>query len=65
MRVIGLLIVVGLLAAVLMQFRGSLTTTSPEGESTRLSDSVEEDVNKAVSGYQDKLNKALKQSGAD
>jgi len=63
MRIFGFLGLIIVLAFLLFQYRSSVTSVGQQqGQSSSLSKSVEDDVNNSVSGFQKKLDDAMKQS---
>ena len=64
MRVFGFLGLIIVLAFLFFQYRSNVTSVGQQqqGQSSSLSKSVEDDVNNSVSGFQKKLDDAMKQS---
>ena len=67
MRVFGLLGLIVVLAVLLFQYRSNVSSVGKQQQqqqeqSSTLSKSVEDDVNNSVSGFQKKLDDAMKQS---
>ena len=65
MRVFGILGLVVILAFLMLQYKSRVTSVGKQHQqqSSTLSESVENDVNNSVSGFQKKLDDAMKQSG--
>ncbi len=65
MRVFGLLGLIVVLAVLLFQYRSNVSSVGKQQQqeqSSTLSKSVEDDVNNSVSGFQKKLDDAMKES---
>ena len=65
MRVFGLLGLIVVLAILLFQYRSNVSSVGKQQQqeqSSTLSKSVEDDVNNSVSGFQKKLDDAMKES---